>query len=438
MTSRKTAYEIRQSQVRTPAKVVPLFWRLIHKHRERLGGVLDMGAGDGRLAHGGRYDRYEGVEMDPVRSEGARLPAHASLTTGCVFRHSGADYDACIGNPPYVRHHDIESPWKERTAERIHKELNVELDRHCNLYVYFLCLGLMKSCSDGLVALIVPFEWVSRPSVSAVRRIVDDQGWDVSVYRFQKAVFDGVLTTASISIISKRGDKGRWEFHDILPDLTTKPRHGISGNSHAILDYAERGDVWARRGLSPGSQRVFALTEGERVHAGLWRSDVLPCVTSLRGLPGSLRQLTQAAFRKHYVEAGRRCWLIRSTGASLSPRLKAYLDGVPEESRQTYTCRNQNPWYAYEQAPVPQMLVSSSFMKFGPKVLVNSVRAQAAGVVYGVNSEKRVAWRKLQKHLLGFDFEKRVVAHADTLRKVEVRQLNAVLSAWLEGRRGSD
>ena len=115
MIRHKTEYELAAAQVVTPEPVVSLFWSLIHRRRRRLGTVLDMGAGDCRFAMGGVFSKYIGVELDSSRTRNATLPKGGRLIHNCVFRHRGSDYDACIGNPPYVRHHDIESAWKEKT-----------------------------------------------------------------------------------------------------------------------------------------------------------------------------------------------------------------------------------------------------------------------------------------------------------------------------------
>jgi hypothetical protein len=158
--------------------------------------------------------------------------------------------------------------------------------------------------------------------------------------------------------------------------------------------------------------------------------DVIPCVTSLRKFPKDLKALDDASFRKHFVNAGERCWLIKSNTNRLSTRMATFLSHVPEKLRQTYTCLHQDPWYNYEEAPIPCLLFQSGFNHFGPKVAVNSIGAQAVGSVYGIHgiAEKNV--RSVRKYLASFNFEARVVAHAKTLKKVEVRQLNAVLSAW--------
>lgn len=414
----------------TPERVVSLFWKLIKQHRQRLGSVLDMGAGDCVLANGGAFDEYIGVEIDRKRVANAKPPANGRVIHGCVFRHEGAGYDACIGNPPYQRHHDIRSPWKERTVARLNHELGVALDKHCNLYIYFFCLGLLKTHPEGLVALIVPYEWVSRPSAEALRKYIQKNRWAVSVYRFQMPIFDGVLTTACVSIVDKRCRDGRWKYHDIAQDWRVTVRQGITDSKEGVLEYSERGRSWALRGLSPGTQKVFTLTEGERIHAGLERRDVVPCVTTLRRVPRDLRALSAAAFQKHFVRARAKCWLIRSFEGERSRSLNAYLEAVPQKDRQTYTCRNQSPWFNYHAHPVPQILVGSGFTRFGPKVLINSVGAHAVGSVLGIHGKARLALRSLQAYLLKINFETRVVAHAKTLKKLEVKQLNSVLNEF--------
>ena len=112
---------------------------------------------------------------------------------------------------------------ERETVERLETEMGLSLNRHCNLYIYFLCLALLKSHSNGLVALIIPYEWVSRPSAKAVREFIRKQRWNVSVYRFQMPIFEGVMTTASISLVDKSVRKDQWAYYDIKPDYTFAP-----------------------------------------------------------------------------------------------------------------------------------------------------------------------------------------------------------------------
>jgi hypothetical protein len=428
MKAPRTAYELSQSQVSTPPEVVELFWEVVQNRRSSLNRVLDLGAGDCRFARGGHYREYVGIEIDPARAKAARIPANARIHCACAFKHQDGDYDACIGNPPYVRHHEIERPWRDRIADWVYHCLSIRLNKKCNLYLYFLCLGLIKTRSDGIVAMLLPFEWVSRPSADPLRRHVQENKWRVDVYRFRDPIFPDVLTTASITVVDKGESSGRWSYFDIGSTLSIQPRNGVTEHSRGALEYADRGPLWAMRGLSPGSQAIFCLTEGERIHLGLKKSDVAPCVTTLKHVPRELRSLTPSTFNRHFVNAGERCWLINSWKSRRSSVLNAYLASIPEHARDNYTCRDRDPWFRFKPHPIPKLLVSSGFTEFGPKVLVNSVQAHAVGSVCGIHSDARVSARQVQVYLLDIDFEKVIVPHAKTLKKVEVRQLNAALN----------
>jgi len=389
-----------------------------------------MGAGDCRFATGGNFNEYLGVEIDRARVASATPPTNGRVIQGCVFRDAtGEDYAACIGNPPYVRHHDIRGPWKERTVAYLEQQLGIHLNRHSNLYLYFFCLGLIRSRANGLVALIIPYEWVSRPAFKPVRDYIRQQGWGVAVYRFQAHIFDGVMTTASITMIDKSRTRGRWKYYDITKKGRIKRRKEVAG-SKAALEYEKRGRVWAMRGLSPGSQKVFTLTESQRRQFGLHRTDVVPCVTTLRHAPKSLRVLTKAAFKKHFIDAGERCWLVRSSLDTRSERLNAYLESVPPQERATVTCTSREVWFQFKMPAAPSLLFSSGFIKFGPKILINAVGARCVGSVTGIHSDAQIAVRMLQAYLLKINFEQRVVGHARLLRKVEIKQLNGVLNSF--------
>lgn len=428
--TRRTAYELARSQVETPESIVRFVWSLTGKYRTHFATALDLGAGDGRFAFGGNYGRYIGVEIDRDRAQKAALPVHAQMRVGCAFAFPGDGYALCIGNPPYVRHHDIDEPWRDRIVARLSRSTGVEVSKKSNLYVYFMTLALLKTNVDGLVSLVVPYEWASRPAASALRQFIQENRWHVDIYRFADDIFGQVLTTASVSVIDKRNLDGEWSYYDIDATRRIRKHRQVTLSIKGILPYESRGPVWAMRGMSPGTQKVFTLTEGQRIHAGLRREDVLPCVTSLRNIPESLTSLTAKAFRVRFIDAGERCWLIRSHEEP-SARLRSYLDHVPPSLRATWTCTSRDPWYRFDLHPCPALLVANGFTKHGPKVALNGVGAYAVGAVCGVHTnDGHFPLRRLRQFLRGIDFEKRVVAHSGCLRKIEIRQINTVLNRF--------
>ena len=430
------SYNLKRCQINTPHEVVIGFWELIKRHRDVLEKVVDIGAGDGRFSLRGNFSYYEGFEIDRRCQKLPKMPRNSIIRYGCAFDYPHNNYDACIGNPPYVRHHDIEPEWRENVVNYIRDELQISLNRSCNLFVYFMCLGLIKTKSNGLVALIVPYEWVSSPSVLPLRNYINNKGWGVHVYRFKDEIFDGVLTTASITVIDKNERVKRWKFYDIDTQFNVYPKRNMSGTNCSVLPYEERSKIWAMRGLSPGTQKVFTLTEGERIHFGLRKFDVSPCITTLRNISGDLRIFNETTFKKYFVDAGQKCWLIKSY-KSLSKSLNNYLDHVPKNLRETSTCRNQNPWYKYTPHPSPKILYGSGFTTFGPKFLINKVNAIAVGSVHGIHFKIKVSKKYLVEYLTEINFGKRVVSHAGVLKKVEVKQMNGILNKYLLKRKNN-
>lgn len=420
-------------QVDTPDRLVQATWNHIHERRQTVGTVVDFGAGDGRFARHGRYDSYVGYEIDKDRSRGARMPAKAKLVHRCAFSLEVIDASVCIGNPPFVRNQDLPLGWRNEVAAKLRERAGVSISGLANAWQYFFLLAIASAAHDGLVALVIPYEWVSRPSAGHLRDFIRAQGWEVDVYRLVDAAFDSVLTTASITIIDKSAKSGRWRYFEEAENGTYRRLDSASGSSLGYLPYASGRCVSkeaprAVRGLSPGTQKVFTLTEGERCHYGLLiGDDVVPCVTSLRGFMVGAGVLDDAAFRKTFRNEGQRCWLLR-TDREPSRRLKDYLQSVPESDYQTATCLQRDLWWKFKMPRVPEILIATSFKGEIPKFAINRVGAYAVGGVAGVHHLSDEQQTAFAQGVAELDIRDRIVAHANGLRKIEINQLNALLT----------
>ena len=280
--------------------------------------------------------------------------------------------------------------------------------------------------------LIIPYEWVSRPSARALRTFIEKQSWEVNVYRLVDTTFNSVLTTSSITIVDKAKRTGAWSYFEETAEGDYLPLPSPSGSLAGVISYIRRSDIpegapRAVRGLSPGTQKVLTLTEGERVRSALMIGrDVVPCVTTLRTLPGDLHELDEAAFKKHYRSPGQKCWLIR-TDVSPSSILSSYLSDIPAEQYQTSTCLERDTWWQFKMPPVPGVLMAQSFKGEFPKGVRNVVGARAVGRVSGIYNVTEEHIATIVGGLDGEDIRDRVVAHSNGLRKIEINQLNTLL-----------
>lgn len=423
-------------QVDTPAEVVEAVWRHIAERRRQVGKVVDFGAGDGRFASFGQYKTYIGYEIDLDRCRESKLPRRATLVNRCAFTDWIEDADVCLGNPPYVRNQDLPEGWRERAASVILERTGVAISGLANAWQYFALLALASTKRDGLVALVIPFEWVSRPSARALRGYIERNKWYVATHRLCDETFQGVLTTSSVTVIDKAESSGRWDYFEEGHDGEYRELVSPSGTKAGVLDYTKRSAkadlvAYVKRGLSPGTQEVLTLTEGERVHCGLRVNlDVVPCVTSLRSLTSDCLMLTDTIFRNRFRDNGRKCWLVR-TDRPPSTRLQAYLDSVPEAKRETNTCLLRDEWWKFKMPEQPSVIVASGFRGMRPKAVVNKIGASAVGAVFGVYGLSASRAKSLAGYLASIDLRGRIVMHSNGLRKLEPRQLYSLISEFI-------
>ena len=300
-------------QVDTPDLLVQRVWKEVLIRRLEPGKVVDFGAGDGRFAQFGRFNRYVGVEIDGERCSVAAFPKNARLIHSCAFSVDICDADVCIGNPPYVRNQDLPVGWRQTAGTILKERSGVVLSGLANAWQYFFLLSITSAKADGLIALVIPYEWVSRPSASAIRTFIQENKWNVDVYRLLDSSFSRVLTTSSITIVDKASRDGRWRYFEQQVDGSFKTLPGVTNAKSGLVAYYKRGRtpetaITVRRGLSPGTQKVLTLTDGERVRLGLQVDrDVVPCVTTLRYLPSGALKLDKEVFNRYYVRPGKKC-----------------------------------------------------------------------------------------------------------------------------------
>lgn len=421
-------------QVDTPHDLVAATWRAVEQRRTHIGTVVDFGAGDGRFAKHGRYASYLGYEIDWNRCAPDTLPANARIAHRCAFSEVVENADLAIGNPPFVRNQDLPSGWRQKVTEQLEARSGVALSGLANAWQYFFLLSLLSVSEDGLCAVVIPYEWVSRPSAARLRDYIRSKGWNVDVYRIADATFGGVLTTSAITIVDKRDATGRWRFFADDGSGGFQQLLSESGSASGHIPYrsargAAAGAARAVRGLSPGSQQIFTLTEAERARSGLAIDrDVIRCVTSLRHVPSTLAKLDEESFDRHFRLAGQRCWLL-NVADEPSARLRAYLDSIDDDAqRATSTCRERPIWWKFKMPPVPDLLVATSFKGPIPKICGNAAGARAVGGVAGIYGLTVDAAQAFMAAVTDLDIRDRIVAHANGLRKIEINQLNALLA----------
>ena len=176
--------------------------------------VVDPGTGSARfLTAAGRAlpeASLVGVEIDPL----AALLARANLTAAgfddrsrvVVHDYRTADLGECagatayLGNPPYVRHHQIEPSDKAWLARRA-TDLGLKASGLAGLHVHFLLATALHARPGDVGAFVTSAEWLEVNYGRLPRQLVAGELGGVSIHVIdpEAVPFDGTATTAAVT-----------------------------------------------------------------------------------------------------------------------------------------------------------------------------------------------------------------------------------------------
>ena len=200
-------------QTYTPHPIIEamLHWASDHGTPTR---VVDPGAGSGRylLAAGRRFPEAElhGSDVDPLATLMLRANLAAAGLAGRARIHLG-DYRALalpeaegptlfIGNPPYVRHHQIAPEWKAWLLQTARRH-GLHASALAGLHVHFFLATAEYGRRGDFGAFITSSEWLDVNYGALVRRLLLDElgGQSLHVLAPEAQPFSDATTTGAIT-----------------------------------------------------------------------------------------------------------------------------------------------------------------------------------------------------------------------------------------------
>jgi adenine-specific DNA-methyltransferase len=185
--------------------------------------VVDPGAGSGRfaVAAGRRFPRARivAVESDPLAASVCRAHLAAAGLAGRA-RVVVADYRTAdlapaggrtlwIGNPPYVRHHQIPAGWKEwlTLTARAH---GLEASQLAGLHVHFFLATAVRARAGDAGAFVTASEWLDTNYGRLVRELLLGPlgGEAVHVIEPTAAPFEDAAVTGAITCFAVGRPRG--------------------------------------------------------------------------------------------------------------------------------------------------------------------------------------------------------------------------------------
>lgn len=375
--------------------------------------VVDPGAGSARfLLAAGRAlpeARLVGVEIDPL----AALLARANLTASGLDHRSRIvvqDYrtaelgdcsgvTAYVGNPPYVRHHQIEPAWKEWFA-RSAASLGLRANRLAGLHVHFLLATALHARRGDIGAFVTSAEWLDVNYGHLPRTLFATRlgGTSIHLVDPRSAPFADTATTAAVACfeLGRTGDSIRMERVANSSDLGSleggrqfsrrqlraAPRWSalLKGTKRPPEGYVELGELCrVHRGAVTGANSTWITNADdptlppEVLFPSITRAkEIIEARDGVLANAGSLRAVVDLpADLDVFDTADRR-------------RIDRFLRAAERHGVRTgYIVRNRNPWWSVGlRAPAP---ILATYMARRPPAFVrNLAGVRNVNVSHGV------------------------------------------------------
>jgi hypothetical protein len=374
--------------------------------------IVDPGAGSGRfiLAAGEAFPaaRLVAVEMDPL----AALMLRANLVARGWEKRATVlvkDYreiklprcagvTAFIGNPPYVRHHDIAAHWKAWYSSKF-ANLGIKASALAGLHLHFFLQTRLLAKTGDVGAFITSAEWMDVNYGSALRRLLLDELGGIALHVLEPTIeaFPGTATTAAITCfrVGEAIEPVRVRAVDELKHLnglskgTAVPRERLHSaarwsiivrpNGQAGSGEIELGELFrVHRGQVTGANDIWIAGEHAR---GLPDRVMLPAVTKAKDLIQAGEQLQSSAVLRRVVDLP--ADLDEFTKAERR-RIAAFLSWAKLcGADQSYIAQHRKAWWSVGlKAPAP--ILCTYMARRPPQFTLNACDARHINVAHGL------------------------------------------------------
>jgi hypothetical protein len=385
--------------------------------------VVDPGAGSGRflVAAGRAFSRAKlvAIEKDPLAALLARAHLHAA---GLGERASVllTDYRELVlppvsgrtlfvGNPPYVRHHDIERRWKRWLGDTA-ASFGLEASQLAGLHVHFALATVALGRSGDFGAFVTAAEWLDVNYGSVLRALVTGPlgGQSIHVIAPTARVFSDADSTAVVTCfeMGSRPRAIRLRSVESVEKLGTLARGREV--SRERLESAKRWTPLLRSAPKRPSGFV-ELGELCRVHRGqaTGKNRVWIAGAHSRMLPDSVLFRTVTRARELFAAGDT---LERASQLRSVIDLPEDLDGVSADERRRierflavaralgadrgFIAEHRKPWWAVGlREPAP---ILATYMARRPPAFVrNLVRARHINIAHGLYPRERLSAESL-------------------------------------------
>jgi hypothetical protein len=320
------------------------------------------------------------------------------------------DYRACsldaiqgrtvfLGNPPYVRHHQIAGEWKRWLTETAQR-YGLQASRLAGLHVHFFLATAVHGCESDRGAFITSAEWLDVNYGRLVRELLLDGlgGRAIHVVEATAQPFEDAQTTASITCfeLGARPRSLRLRRVKAVADLAPMHGKGAPVRRERLAEarrwtpltraarkppegYVELGELCGvHRGAVTGANRVWVVDPHE---TDLPDSVLFPSVTRARELFLAGTSLQPAADLRRVID-------LPPDLDAFEPDERRAIDRFLRRARRDgthrgYIARNRRCWWSVGLPP-PAPILASYMARRAPAIVENRAEARHINIAHGV------------------------------------------------------
>lgn len=374
--------------------------------------VLDPGAGSGRFllaaADVFKDAKLVGIELDPLPALMLRanvvVRGLQERTTILVddYRKAMPSVEEgttlFIGNPPYVRHHDIGSEWKNWFSETA-AQFDVKASKLAGLHIHFFVRTLQLAKDGDIGAFITSSEWLDVNYGSTLRILLAKRLGGVGLHVLDpKAMpFSDATTTGTITCFKIGSHPDSLKVRQVE---TAENLNCLSGGVSVPWNVVEKSTRWSTI-VRPGAAVPPGYVElGElcRVHRGqvTGGNDIWIASRHLKNLPSSVLKAAVTKARD-LLDAGD----VLSDESKLKRviDLPTDLDELETDDRhvvehflkwakqhgadQSYIAKHRRAWWAVGLKP-PAPIVCTYMARRSPAFVRNLCGAHHINIAHGL------------------------------------------------------
>lgn len=374
--------------------------------------VVDPGIGSGRFmsAAAERFGNAKlvGIDIDPL----ALLMARANA---CVRGYSHrlhlehGDYRAValspcegrtlyIGNPPYVRHHDISERWKTWFAATAHR-FGFKASKLAGLHIHFFLRTRELAKHGDYGAFITAAEWLDANYGFALRSMLADGlgGSALHVIDPKAQPFADAFTTAAVTCFhvghrpTHFAVRAVHRLEDLIPldrgraidweEMAKTRRWSVFTRDHKEVPagFIELGEIFrAHRGQVTGANRAWIVGDEARDIPNRFKR---PSITKGRELLAVRTELTTTVGLKKVVDLPVSLDDLDAEERKVVRKFLTWAKAVG--AKDSYIAQHRRAWWAIELRSAAPILVTY-MARQAPAFVLNTAKARHLNIAHGL------------------------------------------------------